>query len=252
MANTFIIWEGPSAWDSTPLVLLLTVTSNNGKTGNMMQTYILRQDCAPSVAQGKGLDESTCGKCPHRPILAKKSGHSQCYVNTAYGPGQIWRMYNAGKLTHLPNYRLIEGRYLRMGAYGDPAMVPLTVWQGLLAVCSGHTGYTSQWMHDFAQSFMGLVQASCSTSEATLKAQSLGWKTYTNLPIGSPAPEWATKCGYSAANDNTVNCLTCRLCDGAQADVWTEDHGLAYKVRSLPADLEPLSTDHPLANWENR
>jgi hypothetical protein len=229
--NSYIIWEGPSAWDSTPLVLLLTVTSSNGKTGNMLQTFILRQDVAPSQAQILGLDSSTCGNCPQRPILAKKSGHSKCYVNTAYSVGQVWRQYNAGKLSYLPNYRLIEGRYMRMGSYGDPAMVPLTVWHGLLAVCSGHTGYTSQWMHDFAQPFQGLLQASCSTSEASLKDQELGWKTYTNLPKGSPAPDYADKCGYSTANDNLVSCLTCRLCDGATANLWVEDHGLKSKVR---------------------
>lgn len=230
--NTYIVWEGPSAFDGTPLVLLLTINSGNQKTGNMLQSYILRQDILPSEAAKMGYDKPTCGNCPHRPVSARNNPRqSECYVNTAYAPNRVWRQYNSGKAQYLENYRLIEGRYLRMGSYGDPAMVPIAVWHGLLAVCSGHTGYTSQWMESFAAPFQGLVMASCSHLAAKEKAESLGWVTYTNLPVGSPAPSGADKCGYSTDNNNTVSCLTCRLCDGKSGSIWTEDHGLPFKVR---------------------
>lgn len=241
--NTYIVWEGLSSFDLTPLVLLLTLHSQNKKTGNMLQTYILRQDILPSSAQKTGLDSATCGNCPHRPITAKNNpNHAVCYVNTAYSVNAVWELYTKDKLPYLHNYDLIRGRYLRIGTYGDPAMIPLEVWQKLLDVCSGHTGYTSQWMEQFALPFQGILMASCNNLKAKQKAESLGWKTYTNLPIGSLPPDNAQQCPYSTDSNNTVSCLTCRLCNGKTKSIWIEDHGLPYRVRVCESSkqLQPV------------
>jgi hypothetical protein len=231
--NSYILWEGASAMDGAPIVLIVSGVqySANSKTGNMLQTFILRQDILPTDAVKTGLDYSTCGNCPHRPILAKGTGHAVCYVNVGNAANQLWRKYNAGELLRLPSLKLLEGRKLRMGSYGDPAMVPYSVWNDVLKACVSHTGYTSQWREDFAQDFRYLCQASVSSISAQQEALAMGWKTYLNLPKGSEAPVGSVACPNSS--DQNIQCLTCGLCNGGKVNVWVEDHGLAWKVRSL-------------------
>jgi hypothetical protein len=70
-----VIWEGPSRLDGAPIVAIATGlarSSSNEKTGPMVQTWILRQDQAPHVAQRTGADESVCGNCPLRPLMQRR------------------------------------------------------------------------------------------------------------------------------------------------------------------------------------
>ncbi len=70
----FELWRGPSRIDGAPIVVVVTglqTPSPNEKTGPMLQVYILAQDEAPHHAQWSGADESVCGNCPMRPILAR-------------------------------------------------------------------------------------------------------------------------------------------------------------------------------------
>jgi hypothetical protein len=66
MANdTYIIYEGPSLYDGAPIVVLVQTGSSNRKTGDMVQTYILRSDIDPITASRTGKDSAICGTCPH-------------------------------------------------------------------------------------------------------------------------------------------------------------------------------------------
>jgi len=66
--------QGVSELDKvTPVVVLASFESANVKTGNMIQTWILRADIAPNVAIREGSDTAVCGNCPHR---GKESGGS--------------------------------------------------------------------------------------------------------------------------------------------------------------------------------
>src|SRR5262249_31101426 len=40
---------------------------------------------------------------------------------------------------------LFRGRLIRLGSYGDPAAVPLPVWEAVCEVSAGWTGYTHQF-----------------------------------------------------------------------------------------------------------
>ena len=69
MANGVIIWEGASAIDGAPIRVIATglkTSSHNAKTGDLIQTWILRADMTPQEAVDSGADESICGGCPHR------------------------------------------------------------------------------------------------------------------------------------------------------------------------------------------
>ena len=63
----FIFYQGPSQIDGAPIVGIAVLRSKNDKTGDMVQTYILRSDMTPLVALATGADSSICGACPHRP-----------------------------------------------------------------------------------------------------------------------------------------------------------------------------------------
>ena len=72
--KTVEAWRGPSPYDGTPIVLILTglsplasEQSGNRKTGAMVQSYILRQDMSPIVAVMSAADRAVCGDCSLRP-----------------------------------------------------------------------------------------------------------------------------------------------------------------------------------------
>ena len=63
----FVFYDGPSLIDGAPIVAIAVLESENGKTGDMVQTYILRADVDPVSALRTGEDASICGDCVHRP-----------------------------------------------------------------------------------------------------------------------------------------------------------------------------------------
>ena len=88
----FTIYQGPSMIDGTPIVAIAVLGSSNRKTGNMVQTYILRQDMRPVQAVQTGADVAICGDCKHRP-----SNGGACYVVVAQGPTVVYKTWVAGK-----------------------------------------------------------------------------------------------------------------------------------------------------------
>ena len=59
--NGYILYEGPSLIDHKPIVMIALLGSKNIKTGNMMQTYIIRSDIDPRLANKTGEDKSLIG-----------------------------------------------------------------------------------------------------------------------------------------------------------------------------------------------
>ena len=54
----FIFYRGKSPIDRAPIVGIATLESKNGKTGNMIQTWILRTDTHPLEARRTGRDRA--------------------------------------------------------------------------------------------------------------------------------------------------------------------------------------------------
>jgi hypothetical protein len=74
--------------DGEPIVVIATGfkrSSANPKTGDMLQTWILRRDVAPFAAIHNGADASICGDCPLRGII-ERSGCKHRTVNRRLGP----------------------------------------------------------------------------------------------------------------------------------------------------------------------
>ncbi len=62
----FVFYDGPSALDGAPIIGIVVLRSANVKTGDLVQTFILRADQSPLAAIDSGADASICGDCVHR------------------------------------------------------------------------------------------------------------------------------------------------------------------------------------------
>ncbi len=126
-AKSGIFYQGVSEIDGSPIVGVMVVSSKNGKTGNMIQTYIIRSDMSPLDANRTGADYAICGNCPHRGIANpnKVSGLADkrtCYVNLGQGALQVWKRFSTGGYPVLSQEQIqenVRGRMVRIGTYGD-------------------------------------------------------------------------------------------------------------------------------------
>ena len=226
----FVLWRGPSVLDGAPIVVIATLNSRNRKTGKMIQTWIMREDVEPHTAQQTGQDESVCGNCPQRP-----SAGGACYVATAQAPLAVWRAYHDGKYPYLSDEGDISelagavGASVRAGSYGDPAAVPMHVWEHL----GVRTGYTHQWRS--YPGLRGLVMASVDSVDEAAEAVAAGWRYFRVRPAGAPLLAGEIDC----PSERGVKCIDCGLCSGTRLgakSVSIEEHGFRVKSskRSLP------------------
>ena len=227
--NGYILWEGASPLDGAPLVCIATgfaTSSDNAKTGAMIQTWILRTDVSPIEAFRSDAGYSNCGNCPHKINLT-------CYVNWGQAPGAVWRAYLRGSYEPIPSWDLFADRMVRIGSAGDPAMVPVHIWHHALEVAAGHTGYTHQWREAFAQPLRGLVQASCDGLLDYVDSTERGWKPFLVKPASVATPKGAVHCPSSEEMGRKTNCAACALCDGGSVPVVINAHGSRHKAVAL-------------------
>lgn len=144
-----VFYDGPSMFDGQRIVGVALLSSGNAKTGNLVQTTLFRPDRNTNVARKDGSDESVCADCEQRPLAYRLSGcGGGCYVSAQF-LGTVWKnFYEKNAYQPVPPERLVEvlnGRFLRVGTYGDPAAVPPEVWLAMLQHVPLWTGYTRQW-----------------------------------------------------------------------------------------------------------
>lgn len=216
----FIIYEGPSLIDGGPIVCIATRKSRNRKTGNMVQTWVLRSDMTPIEANRMGADHSVCGNCPHAGIVdpAKKTGtrrNRSCYV-LIMTPQSIYRAYKRGSYPVVRGHQRIadlgRGRMVRIGAYGDGAAVPSYVNESLISEAAGHTAYSHQ-SNVPQSSFDGArFMVSADTEAAARDAWANGWRTFRVLRANEqPIAGKEIAC----PSVKGVHCIDCGLCRGA-------------------------------------
>lgn len=213
------LYQGPSLINGEPIVCLLSgirTPSSNKKTGSMLQTWILSTEQVPHEAAKSGADRAVCGDCPHRP-----ANLGSCYVTLFHGPRQVYRSWEQGKY---PDWepihdRLLKGQAIRFGAYGDPAAVPLYVWERLKRVARTHTGYTHQAHDPAAQGLKPFAMASADSEKHALALQADGWRTFRVKRPEDPVLDNETVCPasdeFEAARGFRTSCDRCGLCAGA-------------------------------------
>ena len=218
----FIFYRGPSVLDGSPVVGIATLSSTNIKTGpkgkrNMVQTWILRADMSPIEASKAGEDSAICGACPHRHSLG-----GACYVNIGQAPLGIYRAFKRGAYPDLSDNpeaiaEALAGRAVRLGAYGDPAALPLDdAWRPLLASVTAWTGYTHQARHpNFDKGLLRYCMASADTPKQAQKLQAKGARTFRVKSAGAPLMSGELLC---LSESKGVKCIDCGLCDGANRE----------------------------------
>ena len=234
----FILFEGASELDGSPIVCIVTDPDQarlNQKTQRVVQTYIIRQDVDPIEAVRSGADASICGDCVHRGT----GGERSCYVQVWGGVRNIWLAYRRGKYPG-PDW-FLYGELVRLGAYGDPAAVPIDIWNKAMSQTAGGIGYTHQWRDP---RFAGLKQwcmASCESAADVRDAHALGWRTFRVRTAGSPLMPREIACPASAEAGKKTNCAECRACGGLSAkaacDIAIIAHGDKGKVRAFERKL---------------
>ena len=142
MPNGAVIYRGPSQLDGAPIVAIATGLakgSTNSKTGGgLIQVWILREDVSPVHAVHSGADSSICGTCPHRGRIENgRNLDRSCYVTVFQAPLNVWKCYKRGLYAPASNLATtFEGRGVRLGAYGDPAALPIEIWRAVLILLS--------------------------------------------------------------------------------------------------------------------
>jgi hypothetical protein len=239
----YIAYEGPSELDGAPIVVIINKihsASKNDKTGDLVQSFIIRSDIAPVEALKTGDDASICGDCEHRPINAKKTGAAPCYVNVGRSVRAVYEAYKRGRYERVSLHELalkLAGKKLRIGTYGDGAAAPVSVWQALTTYTAGHVGYTHQWNRAGFNhaAWSQLAMASADTIEQAQTAHDLGYRTF-RVSIGVNKRAGEISCPASAEAGKKATCTDCMLCGGTTKlakNIVIADHALGHSRRVI-------------------
>lgn len=216
------VWEGPSKHDGKTVFVCMSslhTKSTNTKTDDMASGNTLLKDTKPNEAVKTGEDESVCGGCILKPLVWVQSTdpnkpEEPCYVRVMHFPLSTWEKNHDQPVETLDEI----SKPLRIGGYGDPAMVPVWVWQYLTRLAKKWTGYTHDGWKPEAKAYTPelrhLVMASCETPEQARQAQSQGWRTFRTRGKDDPILPNEISCPASAEAGKRTNCRTCLLCDG--------------------------------------
>ena len=210
-----VIHRGPSKIDGQPIVVVAIWSSKNRKTGDMLQTYILREDIDPLTANKYGEDYSICGNCslkgtPTLDPTKKQAEDRPCYVVLGQGPTVVWNGLQRGIYPDYTNRQqrraLGRGRMVRIGTYGDGAAAPRFVWDDLLFEAEGHNAYS----HNGGDP--RIYMQSADTLPQAQAAWSSGFRTFRVVHDTTHLQPNEILCPSSRG----VQCVDCRLCGGSQ------------------------------------
>lgn len=257
-----IVWEGPSRLDPRDRVVAIITSpgrlgKRNRKIGSMLQLWILPIELSPLRALKRSRNRAVCGSCPMQGRFSRTKGKMigrKCYVNIGHAPQNIWRKYRRGGYPTLDANQiceLVRGKALRLGAYGDPAALPLWLIGLLVRLAERHTGYShSLWdlPPDEADRLASYCMHSADTPADLLRARQRGWRSFLCVPIGAEPPKTKglIECRATAKG---LDCAHCRLCGGSDGrpDIWIRAHskcGFNHKW----SDSDGQATAHTIAS----
>jgi hypothetical protein len=208
-----ILWQGSSAIDGSPIVLVATkfdAGSENDKTGAMIQTFILPDPVAAGIEvngarpakiiawlEATGA-KSICGDCRHAWQWNVESGKYEkgtCYVREYQSPAAVLGAVARGSYpiagidfpeSWIPF--LAAGLMVRLGSYGDPAACAPGPVAAFVSRAKGRTGYTHGWnsayagARDNAAKLAAYVMASCDSVQEHAAAKARGFRSFVVMP----------------------------------------------------------------------
>jgi hypothetical protein len=221
--NGYIIYEGKSQLNGENIVAIVTLKSNNIKTGNMASMWIMNADIPPTKASKLGKDESVCGDCKHRPI-----NNGACYVTLHHAPLAVYKAYKRGNYPIANDMTIFEDMKVRFGAYGDPSAIPTQILASIKAVVKNNTSYTHQWKQG-DPILKQVSMASVDSIEEQKQAIAEGWRTF------RVTSDLSDKLPNEIVCPNTtkaIQCADCGLCSGMSTrarNIVIEVHGAKKK-----------------------
>lgn len=252
-----VLYEGRSElMKNQSIVLIATFKTDNEKTGNLIQTWILSKNTNPIEAINTGKDKAACGGCPLRGIIMKTADSDYkglgmhdtinrfrgCYVSVQNAPRSIWNSYQKGfypKFNTDEHSRWFRGRGLRLGAYGEPVAVPFDAWTNVIELTKGNSqpGYTHQWKNPKFQIWKNYLMASTHSESEYLLAKSMGWRSFRTRKPDDVLLAGEINCPASAEGGYSQTCESCGACDGFngkvdQVSISTVVHGSSAKISS--------------------
>lgn len=228
-ANGAILFEGPSAIDGAPIVVIATGLndkSDNLKTGAMVQTWVMRSDVSPRDALKSGADRSVCGDCRLRPANKAKlaKGEKGCYVKVWQAPRAVWACYKRDgypRVSPDEAAELMEGKKVRLGSYGNPSAAPRSIWKTATDKCVGRTGYIHNW-RTADPAWSELIMASVESVPEGLEARKLGYRLF-RVSKDHDKLKGEVTCPASKEAGFKTTCASCLACGGtsskARADI---------------------------------
>lgn len=228
--NGAIVWRGESWLEpGTEIVAIitgLTTPTANDKTGDLLQLWILLAHISPVDAVRTGQDRAICGDCAHRGgwvhvlkgFKFVRKFIRTCYVLVFQSPRVIWRAFKAGKYPDItqPQRDFCQGVDVRLGAYGDPALLPFEVVESIInPSLEGHTGYTAQWENPkIDPRFKRVLMASVNSIEERDRANGQGWGAFRVRELGEPPTRGELGCPSDATRAERLTCSQCMHCSG--------------------------------------
>ena len=217
-----VVYQGRSLiGNGEPIVAIITWHSSNRKTGDMVQLWILPAHLDPLAAVQANDNHGACGSCPLQGVFNASIGRIQgriCYVNLGQAPLSIFKAWRRGAYptyNHRTDKRRLHGRRLRLGAYGDPAALPVRLLRQLTSAADGWTGYTHQLAgmpRRRADAVASMCMASTSTDAERRRWQARGYRTFHVLGAGESVPDNDVMCPNTT---HGVKCDRCGLCPGS-------------------------------------
>ena len=216
--KSYIIYDGPSLIDGQPIVAIAQVKSGNRKTGDMVQTWILRSDIDPISASRTGADISICGDCPHKGKPSnKETGWAKdrsCYVNLLFAPNGVFKAYKRGSYPVVQGHDAIRaiglGLGVRLGSYGDPQAVPEYIWRSLTSAAEFVTAYTHG-----ANTMPDMIMTSADNATQAESAWNRGERTFRVISaLDKLMKGKEVLCPASDEAGNKATCASCKLCGG--------------------------------------
>jgi len=233
-----ILYEGPSRITGKKVVAIATGFSHdskNPKTGkNMIQVWIIPASMSPLSAYARGKDRTTCGNCPMS--SPKNGGNGTCYVHCFQAPHNIWKTYKTGKYERCTtaNIMYFDNAVIRLGSYGDPAAIPIQVFDALAKRAKSMVGYTHQWNNSFCdKGIKNYCMASVDTPKGKILAEKKGWRTFRIMIPGDEVEKNEFLCPASEEAGHKTTCEKCLSCCGISKNMKSIGifaHGRKWKV----------------------
>lgn len=201
----------------SPVSILWTARSGNRKTGNV-----------PTAFVGATREESKAS-CKGCPLLDQG-----CYAHSgqvAIGHTSAIKAYGRRSARYTLPAALAKrhrgARMVRVSAIGDVGLsgpdVASTIKETIRAAGLALVGYTHHWRNPAAAPWKGALLASCETAEQADQALAAGWRASVVTPEGlprsyqTPAGNRVVQCPATLAKGKSIQCNTCRLCDGSKS-----------------------------------